>query len=112
MKQLMLVFILLFVIGCELPRKPSEEINNCVSIHYQELNCGTFSYITVEGICGSRTYQLEGVYKRNNDGTVTLTGGGNKRIRSGLVWHTVKIDPNMRQHPRYLHPNCRLCAKP
>lgn len=99
-----MIFVVMFV-GCEDP-----PANSCVSIYYVELNAGTFSVIVRDGSYGASEEQRFGKYIRNKDGTITLTGGGNYRRRSGLLWHTIKIDPEMPQLSKYLHKNCSLCA--
>lgn len=105
--KIITIFLLLtMLVGCD----PKKE-HNCVSVHYIELNGGTYSVIATEGRYGARTYQLFGKYVRNSDKTISITNGGNIRSRSGMMWHTTKIDPDMPQYSIYLHHNCRLCGK-
>ena len=106
-KYLIIIFAMMLMTGC----KRSGDINNCVAVFYEELNSGTYSVIVTEGLYGAVQYKRFGKYIRNDDGTITLTAGGNVRRRSGLVWHTVKVDPDMTQLPHYIHPNCRLCSE-
>lgn len=109
-KTITIISLLVFILGCT-PIQV-EKTNRCVSIYYQELNSGTYSnIITAKDSGGVAVYRLGGRYEKNEDGTITLVGAGNRRIRVGLTWHTVLIDPDMEQLAIYLHPNCRFCAK-
>ena len=104
-----ITFSLIILAGCvPVPNKEK----NCLSIYYKELNGGTFSVIQAKTPAGFLySYELFGKYVRNDDGTISLTDGGNLRERVGFAWHTTRVDPEMKQLPIYLHPNCRFCSK-
>ncbi len=87
MKKITILLLgILIISGC----MPSDSIDDCVSVYYKELNCGTFTVLIRPGPWGIIETKLRGVWIRNANGTVLCVGAGKVKVLSGLTWKTIK----------------------